>query len=125
MSYAKLSVFLWRYALESTTYILNKIPSKSVSSTPYEIWKQKKSEFKHVKVWGCPTHVKKHDSDKLESRTEKCRFVRYPKQSFGYYFYQPSEQRAFVAQRAVFLEKEYLLQEDSENKIDLEEISNS
>ena len=61
MSYAKLSVSLWGYALESAAYILNKIPSKSVPSTPYEIWKQKKSDFKHVKVWGCPTHVKKHD----------------------------------------------------------------
>ena len=29
----------------------------------------------------------------------------------------------FVAKRAVFLEKEYLLQEDNENKIDLEEVS--
>ena len=43
----------------------------------------------------------------------------YPKQTFGYYFYQPSEQKVFVAKRAIFLEKEYLLQEDSENKIDL------
>ena len=31
----------------------------------------------------------------------------------------------FVAKRTVFLEKEYLLQEDSENKIDLEEILKS
>ena len=31
----------------------------------------------------------------------------------------------FVAKRAVFLEKEYLLQEDSENKIDLKEILES
>ena len=46
----------------------------------------------------------------------------YPKQTFGYYFYQPSEQRMFVAKRTVFLEKEYLLQKDSENQIDLEEV---
>ena len=49
----------------------------------------------------------------------------YPKQTFGYYFYQPSKQRVFVKKRAVFLEKEYLLQEDSENKIDLEEVLES
>ena len=79
MSYSKLSVFLWGYALESATYILNKILIKSVSSTPYEIWKQKKSDFKHVKVWGCPAHVKKHDPDKLEFRTKKYRFMGYLK----------------------------------------------
>ena len=125
MSYAKLPISLWGYALESTAYILNKILSKSVSSTPYEIWKQKKPDFKHVKVWGCPTHVKKHDPDKLESRIKKYRFVGYPKQTFGYYFYQPFEQRVFVTKRAVFLKKEYLLQEDNENKIDLEEVPDS
>ena len=79
MGYAKLPVFLWGYALESAAYILNKILSKSVPSTPYEIWKQKKLYFKHVKVWGCPTHVKKHDLDKLKSRIEKNRFVGYLK----------------------------------------------
>ena len=31
----------------------------------------------------------------------------------------------FVAKRAVFLEKEYLLQEDNGNKIDLEEVPDS
>ena len=31
----------------------------------------------------------------------------------------------FVVKRAVFLEKEYLLQEDNGNKIDLEEVSDS
>ena len=65
MSHVKLLIFLWGYTLESAAYILNKITSKSVFSTPYKIWKQKKSNFKHVKVWRCPTHVKKHDPNKL------------------------------------------------------------
>ena len=119
MSQAMLPISLWGYALETAAYILNKVPSKSVSSTPYEIWKKKKPDFKHIKAWGCPAHVKKHDPEKLESRTDKCRFVGYPKQTFGYYFYHPSEQRVFVAKRAVFLEKEYLIQKDNENKVDL------
>ena len=75
MSHAMLPISLWRYALETAAYILNKILSKSVSSTPYEIWKQKKPDFKHVKIWGCPTHVKKYDLDKLKSKIEKYRFV--------------------------------------------------
>jgi hypothetical protein len=115
-------VSLWGYALESAAYLLNRVPSKSVTSTPYEIWKGRKPEFKHVKIWGCTAHVKRHDPDKLESRTDKCRFVGYPKETFGYYFYHPSEQKVFVARKAVFLEEEYLLQEDSGSKIELEEV---
>ena len=38
MEFANLPIFFWRYALETACYILNKISSKSVDKTPYEIW---------------------------------------------------------------------------------------
>ena len=122
MCFVGLPLSLWGYALDTAAHLLNKVPSKSVSSTPYEIWKGKMPDLKHVKVWGCPTHVRRHDLDKLESKTEKCRFVGYPKETYGYYFYQPSDQRVFVAKRAVFLEEEYILQGNSGSKVDLEEV---
>ena len=31
---------------------------------------------------GCPSHVEKYEIDKLESTTELCRFVGYPKDTF-------------------------------------------
>ena len=37
MSYSDLPDFFWGYALEMTAYILNLVPSKSVSSTPIEL----------------------------------------------------------------------------------------
>ena len=33
----------WGYALETANYILNRVPSKSVEVTPYEIWTNKKA----------------------------------------------------------------------------------
>ncbi|KAA0048407.1 gag/pol protein [Cucumis melo var. makuwa] len=42
MSFAQLSDSFWGYALETTIYILNNVPSKSVSETPYELWKWRK-----------------------------------------------------------------------------------
>ncbi|KAA0061307.1 gag/pol protein [Cucumis melo var. makuwa] len=42
MSFAQLPDSFWRYALETTIYILNNVPSKSVSETPYELWKGRK-----------------------------------------------------------------------------------
>ena len=37
MSYSKLPVFLWGYALEIAAYILNYVPSKSIPKTPREL----------------------------------------------------------------------------------------
>ena len=66
--------------------------------------------------------VKKHDTDKLESRTELCKFVGYPRETIGYYFYHPEEQSIFFTKRVIFLEDEYLLRRDSGIKVVLEEV---
>ena len=97
MSFSKLLILLWGYALETSVLVLNVLPSKYVASTPYEIWKGKKPVFSYFIVCDCPAHVKKHDTDKLESRTEFWRFVGYPKETLGYYFYRPKEHSIFVA----------------------------
>ena len=113
MIFSKLPISLWGYALETAARVLNILPRKSVASTPYEIWKWKKPDFSYFRVWGCPAHVKKYDTDKLESRIELCRFVGYPRKTIEYYFYRPEEQSIFFAKRAIFLEDEYLLRRDS------------
>ncbi|GJY53952.1 RNA-directed DNA polymerase, eukaryota [Tanacetum coccineum] len=75
------------------------------------------------------THVrrigKREAQDKLEAKSEKCLFVGYPKESFGYLFYKPKDNVVFVARKRVFLEREMLSKEDSRSKIDLEEIQES
>ncbi|PKI53222.1 hypothetical protein CRG98_026354 [Punica granatum] len=47
------------------------IPSKSVSTTPYEMWNGRTHSLKHVKIWGCPTFIKKRKTNKLETLSEK------------------------------------------------------
>ena len=120
MSFSKLLISLWGYALEIVARVLNILPIKSIASTPYEIWKGKKPDFSYFRVWGCPAHVKKHDTYKLELRTKLCRFVGYPRKMIGYYFYRPEEQSIFVVKRVIFLEDEYLFRRDSGSKVVLE-----
>ncbi|KAL0427517.1 UNVERIFIED_CONTAM: hypothetical protein Slati_2926500 [Sesamum latifolium] len=60
--------------------------------------------------WGhaletAPAYVKRLVGDKLDSRSSLCRFIGYPKETAGYYFYDPTEQKVFVSRNAVFLEK--------------------
>ena len=97
------------------------MPSKSVSHTPYEIWFGKTPSLKHVKIWGCPTFVKKQKTDKLDSRSERGRFVGYPKGSFGYYFYLPAEQTVVISRDAIFLEKQFIQEGGIGRQIELDE----
>ncbi|GJS14586.1 retrotransposon protein, putative, ty1-copia subclass [Tanacetum coccineum] len=125
MSRATLPISLWGYALETTAYILNLVPIKKVSKTPFEMWKGKHPFLGHIKIWGCEVYVRREAQDKLEARSEKCLYISYPEESFGYLFYKPKDDVVFVARRGVFLEREMISKEDSGSKIDLEEIQES
>jgi hypothetical protein len=75
-----------------------------------------------LKIWGSEVYVKKLQSNKLTPKSDKCIFVRYPKETLGYYFYNWSEGKVFVAWNGVFLEKEFLKREKCRQKVYLEEV---
>ncbi|KAK1666207.1 hypothetical protein QYE76_054366, partial [Lolium multiflorum] len=111
MSLTDLPLSFWGYALETAAFTLNRAPSKSVATTPYELWFNKKPKLSFLKVWGCEAYVKKLQPDKLEPKAEKCVFIGYPKETIGYTFYHKSEGKIFVAKNGTFLEKEFLTKE--------------
>ena len=119
-SYTDLPISLWGFVLQTTSYILNRVPSKSVATTPYEIWNGRKPSLKHVKIWGCPTFIKRLKSDKLDVKLIK---GGYPKDSLGFYFYLPTEQLIVASRDVVFLEKEFLIEGGKGRKIILDEES--
>ena len=49
MSTAGLPRTFWGYALETATYLLNRVPSKSVSKTPLELWCARIPSYNHIK----------------------------------------------------------------------------
>ena len=122
MSQADLPLSFWGYALETAAFTLNRVPTKSVEKTPYEIWTRKHPGLSFLKVWGCEAYVKHLMSDKLTPKSDKCFFVGYPRETKGYYFYNQAEGKVFVARNGVFLEKEFLSKEVSGSKVQLEEI---
>ena len=125
MSLTDLPISFWGHALETAAYTLNRAPSKSVETTPYELWNGKKPGLSHLKIWGSEVHVKLLQPTKLDPRSDKCNFVGYPKETVGYSFYKPSEHNVFVAKSRVFLEKEFLAKEPSGRTVQLDEISES
>ncbi|KAK1647380.1 hypothetical protein QYE76_065185 [Lolium multiflorum] len=110
---------------QTAAFTLNRAPSKSVETTPYELWFNKKPKLSFLKVWGCEAYVKKLQPDKLEPKAEKCVFIGYPKETIGYTFYHRSEGKIFVAKNGTFLEKEFLTKEVTGRKVELDEIEES
>ncbi|GJY04528.1 retrotransposon protein, putative, ty1-copia subclass, partial [Tanacetum coccineum] len=72
MNLTTLPLSFWDYALESATRILNMVTTKKAL-------------------------VKRDTLDKLQQRSVKCIFVGYPKETMGYYFYFPLENKIVVA----------------------------
>ena len=104
LSFTDLPYFLWGYALLTSAHLLNKIPSKAVPTTPYEIWTGRKPNLNYVKVWGCPAYVRMAQQNKLMPRGQKFKFVRYPSNTKGYLFYDTEHRNVFVARFGKFLE---------------------
>ncbi|GJY39787.1 retrotransposon protein, putative, ty1-copia subclass, partial [Tanacetum coccineum] len=123
MSQTTLPKSFWDYALESAARILNMVPTKKVDKTPYEIWHRQAPKLTYLKVWGCEVLVKRDTltkPNKLEPESLKCIFIGYPKETMGYSFYNPSENKVFVARNVEFFESNLLDQEASGSLEDLE-----
>ena len=103
-------------------HISNRVPSKSVPKTPYELWTGRKPSMNYMHVWGCAAEAKLFNPSlgKLDPKTESCYFIGYPKKSKGYKFYCPKGTTKFVETRhAVFLEENRCTEP---RQIDLEEM---
>ena len=49
---------LWAEVLKTIVYILNRIPTKAIPKTPFELFKGWISSLKHMWIWGCPSVVR-------------------------------------------------------------------
>ena len=122
-SYSSLPISFWGYALQTAVYVLNLVSSKSVPKTPLELWNGCKPSLRHIRIWGCPAHVLKGKTGKLEPRSELCLFVGYPKGTRGGLFYSPEEKKVFVSTNAIFLEHDYMTNYKPRSKVIIVELS--
>nr|GEY63480.1 retrotransposon protein, putative, Ty1-copia subclass [Tanacetum cinerariifolium] len=91
-----LPLSFWDYALESAVRILNMVSTKKA-------------------------YVKRDSADKLQQRSIKCIFVGCPKETMGYYFYFPPENKVILARYGDFLERGLISQKFSRRDYDLED----
>jgi len=67
-------------ALKTIIHILNRVPSKLVPKTPYELLIKKEPSLNYLRVWGCLAETKVFNPNigKLDSKTVSCHFIGYP-----------------------------------------------
>ena len=86
------------------------------------MWTGKRPSLSFLKIWDCEAYVKHQVSNKLDPKSDKFHFVGNPKETKGYYFYNPIENKVFVARNGVFLEREFISKGTSGSKVQLEEV---
>jgi hypothetical protein len=124
LSYSTLPISLCMEALKTAVHILNRVPSKSVPKTPYEMWTGRKPTLNYLHVWGCPAEARIFNPsiEKLDPKTVSCHFIGYPDKSKGFRFYCPDRYIKIVETRhAVFLEDDVIRGSTVPQEIRLEE----
>lgn len=92
ISNSNLPLSLWSEALKTAVYILNRVPTKAVPKTPFELWNGWKPSLKHLHIWGCQVEVRVYNPQerKLDPKTVSGYFIGYAEHPKGYKFYCPS-----------------------------------
>lgn len=118
MSHSNLPQFLWGEALKMANHVLNRVPSKAVCKTPYELWTGRKPSLNYLHVWGCRAEARIYNpgEKKLDPRSVSCNFVGFTNTSERYMFYSPNlTNRIFETGVAKFIEDGEEIQ-DNENE---------
>ncbi|GJX06715.1 retrotransposon protein, putative, ty1-copia subclass [Tanacetum coccineum] len=113
----------WDYTLETAARILNMVPTKKVEKTPYEVWHGQAPKLSYLKVWGVEdllSEILLQPVQVMKPMSINCIFIGYPKETMGYSFYYPPENKVLVARNAEFLENSLINQEASGSLEDLE-----
>ena len=71
MSLAGLPISFWGFALQTTTFPLNRAPFKVVEMTPYEMWTGHVPKLSFLRIWGYDAYVKHLISEKLSPKFDK------------------------------------------------------
>ena len=124
MNNSYVPVSLWMYALRNAAYLLNRIPSKAVPKTPYELWTGRKPSLRHLHVWGCQAEARIYNPHerKLDPRTISGFFIGYPEKSKGYRFYCPNHSmRILESVNARFIENGNISGSSESRNIEIKE----
>jgi hypothetical protein len=83
-----LSLQFWEEAVDIAFYLINRGPSSSLDGgIPDESWTCKMVSYSFMKTFSCEVifHIDRENITKLEEKSNKCTFIGYGVNDFGYH----------------------------------------
>ncbi|KAE8668800.1 TBC1 domain family member 15-like [Hibiscus syriacus] len=98
---------LWAEAINTAAYLVNRGPSVPLDGgIPNEVWGEKEINLSHLRVFGCISyvHINSAERSKLDAKSNKCVFVGYGGDEFGYQFWDYENQKIIRSRDVIFNE---------------------
>ncbi|KAE8698301.1 hypothetical protein F3Y22_tig00110599pilonHSYRG00009 [Hibiscus syriacus] len=105
--HAGLPKLLWAEAINTAAYLINRGPSVPLDDgIPEEAWSMKEINLSHLRVFGCISyvHINSAERSKLDAKSNKCVFVGYSGDEFGYRFWDYENRKIIRSRDAIFNE---------------------
>lgn len=97
-----LPMYLWPFAMQTSAYIKNRLPTSSQSGkTPYQKFFKKKPSYEHLRTFGCLCFYREFE-DKLSPISRPAVFVGYGTTNTHYRVYDPNKKSAIVVRDIKF-----------------------
>lgn len=106
---ASVPLSFWDSTFETTTYLINRLPSKvTKNKSPYEYLFHNSPNYKFLKIFGCECwpFLRPYNSTELSFRSTSCVFIGYNKNHLGYKCLHIPSGRVYIA-RHVFNENNF------------------
>ncbi|KAK3009710.1 hypothetical protein RJ639_013759 [Escallonia herrerae] len=123
--HADLPLQFWAAAVDTAVYLINRSPASALhGGIPEEEWLGKPVNYSFLKVFGCIAyaHIDKEERKKLDSKSQKCVFIGYGGDEYGYCLWDYEHNKIIRSRDVIFDESrlyKHRLQEhgiEKENK---------
>jgi len=123
----KLPKYFWADAVNTPCYVLNRVLIRHIlKKTPYELYKGRKPNISHFKVFGCKCFVLNNGKDnigKFDAKADNGIFIGYSSHSHAYRIYNKHTMTVEESVHVVFDETNLDLQDINKNRAEEEETS--
>jgi hypothetical protein len=105
LAHAFMPLKFWGDAFISTTYLINRIPSKVLSyDTPLHHLFQKQPDYSLLRTFGCACwpNLRPYNNHKLQFRSKQCTFLGYSLSHKGFKCLDPDSGRVYISRDVTF-----------------------
>ena len=106
--HAGLPLQFWVDVVNNVVYLINRGPSSSLDGgIPEEAWIGKQVKYSFLRTFGCEAfvHIDKENRTKVEAKYNKCTFIGYGVDDFGYRLWDYENHKIIRSKDVVFNEK--------------------